>query len=227
MDYKKALPLLDRFIKWATPKRVLLLAFAAISLIIGITVFEQRSTLANILTAGHQEQAAAPQEFRAVLTPEIKDKIQTIVTRSPIINMIGVMTVNLRVNQRDMFYFYSNEPAIELEWRKYLSSRGTIQPVFTSDEKNNTQMVAVINGEFACYKFEDTNNARMLPGMAHKMPYVCRVSLPPYYGEFSGYLMLGLASAPSETEQGELRIEAVRLATDIYFKTITKRRGGL
>ena len=227
MDYKKALPLLGKFVEWATPKRVLLLALMAWAVITGITVFEQRGVIVNTITADRQSTAAAPEEFRAVLTPEIKDKISQLVTRAPNINMIGVLTTNLRVNQRDMIYFYSDDPFVTAAWNSFLAARGSTQPVFNTDEKNNLQMVSVINGEFACHKFEDTVNAALIPKLGQKMQYVCRVSLPPYYGEFSGYIMLGLTAPPTDAEKAELRMDAVRLATDIYFKAITKKRGGL
>ena len=101
---------------------------------------------------------------------------------------------------------------------------GSTQAIFTSSEHGNEQMVAVINGEFGCFKYEDTINYIVAPALASKMPYVCRVSLPPYYGEFSGYLAFGLKAKPDEGKANEVRIEAVRLATEIYFKAIAKGR---
>jgi hypothetical protein len=224
MDFKKALPIFDRFVSWATPKRILMLAGAAIVTIFSLTIFEQRAQIAEGFTARSQSIASSPVEFKLVLSQEIKDRIKGIVDHSEQINTLQVFNANLRVNERELVYSFTDDVQIELLWKQFIEARGPIQPIFNANEKNNLQMVSTVNGEFTCSKLEDTVYLSLIPKLRQHMPYICRVSLPPYYGEFSGYIMLGLSHAPSDSDVAELRIDAVRLATEIYFKVIAKRK---
>jgi len=219
MDLKKALPLLDKFFAWATPKRVLMLAFAAMACIISLTFFEHRSSVIEIFKA----KDLAPPELSVVLADDTRKKIEELVNRSPDVNTVMIVAANIRVNQREMVYYFSDDPVVDFTIKAYANSHGSAQTIFSHDEKNNAQMVSVINGEFGCYKYEDTSNNVMAPKLAQRTPTICRISLPPYYGEFSGYVSIGLTHVPDEALQNEIRIAATRLATEIYFKSIKRR----
>jgi len=219
MDFKKALPLIFNFISWATPKRVIMLALVSFVSILSLTLFEHRSSL---LTAFNTTESA-PREVSLLLADDTKQKIKELVIKSPDINTIMIINADIRVNQREMVYYFTDDSSIDFIIKNYLKIRSAKQPIFSADEKNNAQMVAVINGEFGCYKYEDSTTNMLLPKVGQYTAAICRISLPPYYGEFSGYLNVLLTHMPDAELQSEVRIEAVRLATEIYFKSIKHR----
>jgi hypothetical protein len=224
MELKKALPILDRFITWASPIRIVMLTCIALVLIGSLTIFEKRNAIVSGLAAHNQSETGAPPEFKLELTADVKDQVISLVKRSPDISMIAVFTANLRINQRNTIFYYTNEPSLDLVMRNQLSGHGTTYPIFTTNDKSNLQMVSVINGEFSCHKFADTISATRMPEAVRDMPFICQVSLPPYYGDFSGYLIFGLRKMPDKNAMDDLQLEAVKLSTDIYFKAISKRR---
>jgi hypothetical protein len=224
MKIKKALPILDRFVTWASPTRIIMLTCVALVLIGSLTVFEKRDAIVKGLTDHDGVEVSISQEPKLELPSETQEQIIKLVKRSPDISFIAVVSANLRVNQRDTVFYYSDEHTIDLAMRNLLASSGSTYPIFTTNDKSNVQMVSVINGEFSCQKFGDTIFATRLPAAANDMPHICQVSMPPYYGEFSGYILFGLKKVPDKMGMDDLRLEAIKLSTDIYAKTMPKNR---
>ena len=216
MDLKKALPLLDKYFSWATPKRVLMLALTAIVCIVSLTLFEHRSAVSDIFLKTKDPTYTA----NLSLSTETKKHIEDLVTRLEDVNMVLVVAANIRVNQREVIYYYSDDRAVDGIIKNVANSRTVVQPIFSNDEKTNAEMVSVINGEFGCYKNDENSGTIIGPRINAYVPAVCRVSLPPYYGEFSGYITIGLTHLPDPALQNLIRTEAIRLATEIYYKTI-------
>lgn len=228
MDWKSALPIIDKFITWATGKKLAMLALAILVIISLGTTYQRRADVGAFVAKkfGDTQPDTGIPELSINLTPEIITRIKETVDRNPDINYLGVVSANIRINQRELIYFYSNDPIVTSDFQASSWHIGSSRAIFTSSEKSNEQMVAVINGEFGCFKYADTINYTAAPTLVNKIPYICRVSLPPYYGEFSGYLVFGVRVQPDEGKANEVRIEAVRLATEIYFKAIAKGRRG-
>lgn len=218
MDYKKVLPLVDKIISWATPKRVLQLAAFAVVCVASLTLFEERS---SFIEQVFSDKAAPSTELKLIVSPDMKQKLKEIVDRSPEIVMIQVVSANVRINQRDLIFYVTDDPVIESSMKHYVQTRTSGKPIFNQDDKNNAQMVSAMNGEFGCFRYED-GSASMMPKMPNKTQTVCRVSLPPFYGEFSGYVSFTLTRPPNEALQNEIRLVATRMATEIYFKSIGK-----
>lgn len=220
MELKKVVPfILDKGIVWVSPKRILMLAFMAIVTIFSITLFEERSVVNGLFT---QEQSA-PRDLNVVLSERVRKRIDDTVIRSPLIVGARVVSANLKVNQRAQVYYYTDDPVVQSQWDQYIRERGNTQAIFSSDQVNNLQMVAVINGEFACSEFKDSLIGKVMPSLEGHIKYSCRVGIPPYYGDFSGYLVFWLKDAPDEGMTNEVRIEAVRLANDIYKELLARR----
>lgn len=224
MKIKKALPILDRFVTWASPTRIMMLTFVSLVLIGSLTVFEKRDAIVKGFTDHDSIEVSISKEPRLELPTEIQEQIIKLVKRSPNITFISVVAANLRANQRDTVFYYADEQNIDLAMRNLMASNGSTYPIFTTNDKSNAQMVSVLNGEFSCQKFADTIFATRLPLAANDMPHICQVSMPPYYGEFSGYILFGLKKVPDKMGMDDLRLEAVKLSTDIYSKTTSKRK---
>lgn len=221
MDYKKALPIVEKFISWATPKKVLQVAGAALVCIICMTIFEHRASLTERVF--NNQVQVAPTELKINIPEDIKAKIKKIVDDNPDIIMIQVVSANMRINQRELSYYYTNDAGLAAGMANYVQTRTSGKPIFTADEKSNAQMVSVLNGEFGCYNYDDAMTSALMPRINSPVKAICRVALPPYYGSFSGYLGYSLNHVPDKALQEEIRIDATKTATEIYFRSIGKK----
>lgn len=211
----KALPFLDKFVVWATPKRLALLSLLALVLITSVTLLEKRSAL-TILFSGND---APPITVSRISVPEsISVKIQALVQREPQIKFVMVTGANVRINQRERLYLYSNEPLVSSMLEQIGREQGSTVNLFGSNEGENSQIVSLINGEFRCDAIANTILSQQLPELGNVVPNICRVSLPPYYGEFSGYITFGLGAEITPALIERVRLEGMRLSTELYFK---------
>src|SRR4051812_26932224 len=125
MDLKKALPILDKFVAWVSLKKILLLSFAALAYIVTLTFFEHRAVMTEIF----KSQDMAPIEIKLEIIDETKKHIEEVVQRSGDVTMISVVSANLRVNQREIVFMYSDNPVLELKLKTHMSTRGKTQPI--------------------------------------------------------------------------------------------------
>lgn len=209
----------EKAIIWLNFKRAILMVLVSVLGVSTFTIWEQRSSIVERLAEPQLENAAKPREVKFKVSPDIQDKIKGLVDRNPLIVGISVISADIRINQKTRVFNYADNPILLSAWEKHALERGVIQPIFTKDEVNNIQMVSVINGEFSCSKSSDVS-----PVLIKISPAVCRISLPPYYGEFAGYIAFALGNVPSPEEANEIRIDAVRLSTEIFFKNIARTR---
>lgn len=221
MDPKQALPLIERVISWATFKRIGLLATLALAGITALTLHENRATVASALSAPSPE-ARVQTEAPLSLSDGTKTMLRDSVIRSQLVNSVGAFSVNLRANQRQTVFWFTDDAVLEQKLRAVEAQAPAASPLFTADEVNNAQVVGLINGEFACARLRDMAN-RLITAHAvleGRVTHVCRVSIPPYYSQFAGYLLFGLAREPSPHEVDALRLEATRLSTEVYSRDV-------
>lgn len=215
---KKLVPLLaGKIISWITFKKVFLLALIALVSIMLLTLFEGRKTLIGLW--GNDD--TSPVEIQLNISSSMKKRFETLVIRSDEIVGVTVVSANLRTNQRTTIHWFIDDAVVEEAYTEFIKTRGAITPIFNTDQNNSEQMVSVINGEFSCSKIEDTPSFRVVPRLVSRVSNVCRIGLPPYYGDFNGYVSF-LLKKPA-TDQDEIRVEAVRLANDLYRESIVNR----
>lgn len=212
----KHLSVAAKIIAWLSLKKVFLLGLTALGGIVMYTAYEQRSQVIEVFAKN------GPKTNFTVSTV-LQDRIKATVMTNPLITTVTVLAADLKLNERDIVYRFSDSAVANELWEKQFKERGTRQPIFTKDPENNAQMVSVVNGEFTCHSFAKTLNQNLVPEAAKITPVICRVSLPPYYGDFAGYLTLSLSRVPTEVEEDELQLEAKRLANEIFFKNIINR----
>lgn len=155
------------------------------------------------------------------LSDQTKTQMVGMVKSSQWMNMILVTEIDLQQNRRLPKYLYLDSPQ-----EKNVQNKASIlipQPVFDLDPKNTQQMIGILNNEFVCNKFEDTIFARIYPELAKEMPYVCRLSIPPFYGRFVGLLTVGLRHQLSKDEMERLRVELARFSVEVYLRDVVKK----
>ncbi len=223
MDFKSTLPLIEKVLSWLSLKRVFMLGITAAVIITSLTIFENRTQLANgVRTRGVTERVVSDEPFKVGENSEAQ--IKSFVAKNEGVVVFTVISVNMRVLQRHPVYIYTNDTSMKQLIDSYSQSKNMTQPFFTSDEKNDNQMIELMSGGFHCVKYEDTVNALIFPGVKNKVKAICRVGLPPYHGQFSGYISALLSELPSSYKQQELRLELVQLATSIYMADVVGKR---
>lgn len=201
-----------------TVKRILTVLLTGFLITFLTLTFENRDlvfkTIYASITGG--DQPAAWEVSRTT-----QDKLTELVAQSAIIKMAMVTEVDLQKNRRIVRYWHlddQDEQAVRLKSATLLP-----QAVFDYDPKNTQQMVAILNNEFVCSHFQDTVYQRFFPDLAKRMPVICRVAIPPFYGRFVGILTVGLSSAPTKQEYDSLRIEVSRIAVEVYLRDVVKK----
>lgn len=199
-------------------KNVAIWTFAALVLLIGYTVFEQRTTIVNYILNGPEAEAPAAATF--ALSDTSKTRIRSLVNDNDLIISITILNADIRNNRRVPIFWFADDAQVQGRLDALFSGRYGGIPLFTSDEKNNENIVGVINGEFACSDYTSGGNSALFPGLENRFPFVCRTSLPPYYGQFSGYVTIALNRVPTQPELDALKAETLNISTEIYFRDV-------
>ena len=177
-----------------------------------------RDALVNYIVNG--PQIATPGISSFTVSETSKNRIKQIVDLDELINVIIVLNVDIRNNRRVALHWYSDDTSLQKSIDGLFTGRSGGVPLFTSDDRNNEAIVGIINGEFSCSSFKDGGNSGIFPGLDNRLPYICRASLPPYYGQFSGYITIALNRVPSAEELNTLKAETINIATEVYFRDV-------
>jgi hypothetical protein len=185
-------------------------------------LYENRATLfqtAFVRVTGDPEPKAG-----WAISDETQKQLNNFVTSVDLVNFVTVVEVDLKKNVRWPRYVFFDDTEGQQTKDQIL---GVLpQSMFDYDQKNTTQMVSVLQNEFTCVRLQDTNYQRTVPNLAKKVPIICRIAIPPFYNKFAGYIDIGLNQAPTKYELDSLRIEATRLAVEIYLRDVVKKPVG-
>lgn len=206
--------LATKIIQVISLKNVFIWALAALVLVLGLTVFENRTEILRAITS--DDVSAAPVKIGE--TSQLRAK--RLVDTNDLMVGVTVLNADIRNNRRIPVFWYSDIEVVQTQLDAQFNDRYGGIPLFTSDEKNNESIVGVINGEFACGTFEETGSNAVFPGLGARFPFICRTSLPPYYGQFSGYIVFALNRTPTADDLAALKTEALNLSTEIYFRDV-------
>lgn len=199
-------------------KNVILWTVTALLAVVFYTIYEQRAQIINYIVNGPED--FAPQVTSFAVSDQSRNRIKQLVNDSDLIIAITVLNADIRNNRRIPIYWFADDPQVQKQLDTSFSGRYGGIPLFTSDEKNNETIVGVINGEFACAPYDSSGSTTVFPNLASRFPWVCRTSLPPYYGQFSGYIMISLNRQPSASELDYIKAESLNLSTEIYFRDV-------
>ena len=219
MSKEEVIGFLNDMIDALTWKRVgllSLLATCSISLVIG---FENRGTIINRVFDKPVEVAVAPWE----LSDTSKSALLKLSGSQPILAGVVVTEVNLKKNRRQVKYLRFKDDQFQAN-AVAIANTALPQAFFNDDRKNNDQMLAVLNNQFLCVQTSDTIWPNFYAGVQKTFPYVCRLAVPPFAGEFAGLITLFLTRQPSPWEIDALKIELSRISIELYLRDIGKRR---
>lgn len=222
VDKEKLLGFIESIIGTLTFKTVALVALLiAISLIL-FSVYENRSGIVTKITAPAPVNVTTPEVTSWVLSEKSKQSLIAL-AKATNVAMIIIADVDLKKNRRTVRYYYIDDPALKLE-PGAVQALGLPLPVFDYDTKNTEQMVAILSNDFRCDPYKDTAYFRYAPELASKFPTLCRLAIPPFVGQFVGFLAIGISGEPSKSELETIRLEVSRIAIEIYLNDVTGKK---
>lgn len=206
-----------KLVKTITFSRVLLWTLAAIVGIAAWTSYEHRDELFQASPLARPTGGNVVGEVFKI-SDETKTRVKQYVKDDEDIVGLSILSADIRLNTRISLFFYgdgidgSNAPA-----RAQVIDR---LPLFTRSDENNRQIVKLINGEFSCAPYAESTLAHAAPDINKDVVTICRASLPPYYGHFSGFVTVFLRTDPDVERQVRLKNQLEQLATEIYFRDV-------
>lgn len=217
MDKEKIAAFLEDMIDTLTFRRVALLALLATLTITMLAVFENRSAIFAAIYKNTEPATMVKWD----LSNDSRNQLIGL-TKSDLVGSVSLVDVDLKKNRRITKFIHVTDPVVSEAIGKTLASQ-LPQALFDYDAKNTAQMVAMLNNEFKCVPTVDTLNARLFPTLVPKYPTTCRIAVPPFFGEFAGYITVLLTREPTAMEYDGLKIEMNRIAIETYLRDITKK----
>lgn len=157
-----------------------------------------------------------------VVSVNIKNEIDSIVRRSPIILGIKIVSINFQRNIRTDSYANFDHPVVSEVYTLSINNKVYETPLFTENKDTNKQVLRLISGEFLCIPFEQTTAYKLTPTLNSFVKYVCSSAIPPYHGDFSGFLTIYLGMEPTKDDKERLFL----LSRDISLKIYEENKHG-
>lgn len=194
---------------------------AGIILVFSYTAYEHRSDLFNAATSGQSTMIAGnPVGAIFEIGNTTKKNIETFVKAEKSVVGFTVVSADIRLNVRNQIFFFPDPTVPNPPTLLPLQAFSRL-PLFTKNDEANRQMIKLINGEFTCAPYATTSLvAQVSPSTNTNVITICRASLPPYYGHFSGFVSVLLNTDPDIEEQVRLKQTIESMATEIYFRDV-------
>lgn len=217
-SFWQALGKIQDFTDALTLRRILVAVLTTLLLMGTYTLYENR-LLAFDKALSFFSTKDSPKNWE--LSDASKNSLNALVATNGLVKMIMITEVDLQKNRHSPRFWKLQDPLENV--MKQRVANMLPQAVFDYDAKNTQQMVAVLNNEFVCSRFQETALHRVFPEIAKNTPVVCRIAIPPFYGRFVGVLTFGLVDQPTKDQFDALRIEAARISVEIYLRDIVKK----
>lgn len=208
------LSLISKLIHSISLRKVIVWTLAMLVLVIGFTAYEHRLDLYEFTI--RQPKPGNEVGVTFIISEKTKQKIKDIVLSNTKIEGISILSADLRLNERVDLFHYS-DPKKQGNPEIFESKR---LPLFTKNAENNKQMVKLLNGEFSCSPYAASILSKSFPNLNKSAVTLCSVSLPPYFGDFSGFVMAILNDDPDIESQLRLKQQLETLAAEIYLHDV-------
>lgn len=217
-------PLMD-FIRVLSWQKLAQATIFVILIISAWAFWENRATIYNSLKVGARVESDEPLVIQ--LSRPTQAYLETTLARSKdTIAAIQIINVNFKKNSRSSAYFIFNDAELKNAYNIFAESKLSDIPLFTESEINNQRLINLINGDFVCIDFKDAPSSKIYPNVAKNISTVCSISIPPYYGRFSGFLNIYLIKKPQNEELVYIRQLSRDISLRIYELDIDKTNQG-
>jgi hypothetical protein len=211
-----------------TWRRLAMLSLFILLTIGGYTVWENRQNI-YLKTIGRID--AEPGLEPIVLSAESKHSLIELVANDRSIEVLQVIAVDPYTNTRKGVFWAAKPGEVNDVMSRgpngtsnaAKSREGVTLPLFSSDEEQNSQMVAVINNEFRCSSAANSGLVKIYPQIKDKLKISCRVPLPPNgLGKLRGYIAVHTNMDLNQFQLDQLRLLAVQTSLRIYYSDISR-----
>lgn len=215
---RKIVVLFNKIVQIITFKKVVIWTLTGAIGIISYTIYENSKAIFTVMV-GEPIKYGDVRVFS--ISDATKATINKFVNDNVIVTSAIILNVDIRHNQRTPVYWYSADVMVQRALDARYIDRIVRIPVFSSNEKNNAEIVSTLNGEFICNKSTDVHSVAVDNDLSNTNLYSCYISIPPYYGQFSGYMMITLKTLiPTVAMLDTLKLEMTAVATEIYQRNI-------
>lgn len=211
------LGLVSALVRSITFNKVLIWTLAMVISVLSYTVYERRDDLFRATPFARLPGNDVGMIF--TISKATKARAKELVEGDESIVGITILAADLRLNSRTALFHYGDNEFADPAAEAALQVLGNL-PLFSKNEENNRQMTKLINGEFICVPYATSALAIAVPNANKKVITICRASLPPYYGQFSGFVSLFLAIDPDIEHQIRLKQMLEMFATAVYFRDV-------
>lgn len=204
--------ILNRVHKVTFVEMLATLAFAMMLVSIVILI-EVRTSFFQRFIAPDPQIVFSPVPARLAMSPGSTNAVVQFAAEHPTLAVVGVMSVDLSDNTREVMLMIYNDPALAEQNSKLTSTKW---PLFTASVENNSDISSLFSGEFACSPARQNMLMEAL-SINGAIRTTCRVPIPPYYGRLTGYLVMHSTEELSIYEVDQLRTDALRLSINMYY----------
>lgn len=209
------------FIKVLSWQKLIQAALFLLLLMLAWGFWENRATIYNSIKVGARVETDAPLIIN--LSNGTKSYMDGALNKSKdLVAGIQIVNVNFKKNTRNTSYFFLNDPLLKTTFDAFQASKVADIPLFTDSEINNQRLINLINGDFICNDYKDTPAGKFMSAAAKNIPQVCAISIPPYYGRFSGFMNIYLLRKPDSEDLVFIRQIARDLSLKIYESDIDR-----
>lgn len=136
--------------------------------------------------------------------------------KNTIISGIQIVVVDFQKNVCIPIYTNAVDPMLESIYEEYQKNSISEVPLFTNDVINNRHIIELINGEFSCYPFSESLVSKLAPQAGRVIHSACVVGIPPYYGRFTGSVVIYVRRQPTAEDIDQIHNLAKTLSINIY-----------
>jgi hypothetical protein len=197
--------------------RALMVVALALFLVALYTAFENRESIYRIIKGSDKPLTS---EYSFPVSGQTYSSMKHFVDTYPEVIFLSVWAAEPQANTRLLVSFYSEDLTISAIYEAIAAKHVAGIRLFTNDEKNDAQVVKLMNGEWMCLRTEDTLYSSFAPDVAVRAPILCRTSLPPYYGAFSGFIEVGLYANIHPQVIEQIKLDAVKISNTIFIQDL-------
>lgn len=143
-------------------------------------------------------------------------KIKNLVDKSPTVEGIVIVDVDLQRNMRHSVFVTIKDKDIQEMYDKFINGAVSFEvPFFTGEHVHDSRLIRVMNQEFVCSPFKETIAYRYAPAAGDKIKVVCAISIPPSFGEFKGIVGIYFKEEPDEIQRDQIRLDIKNISEDV------------
>jgi len=205
-------PFFERVLNFGNRISIGFILFFALMLVVGIGSILVYS---KVFVTTINRQPTKTQQIN--ISSKTKAQLTQLTQTSPQIKFILISEVDINYNSRINRWWFLDD--IATNRIRVQESFVLPLPLYNTDPRNTLQMVDIMNNEFVCSPFEETLYAARFAGLHPPILTICQLAIPlPRQGTFTGLLVLGLKTVPTKEDKAQLRLEASRIAVELYLR---------